>query len=153
MGWRGAAGAVSWILFGLSALVAMATFNALWPVRRPWWLKLAELQRRVVRQRVAACMLLAGHGHRRGGARRAGSLDEPPAATLGVALSVASAVGLTVLAAAHRRAGQRRSTRRCGEAIGPRRSVTPDEDPTTCRPVPWSWRGLPWLAWFRRARR
>ena len=31
---------MSWILFGLSALVAVATFNALWPVRRPWWLKL-----------------------------------------------------------------------------------------------------------------
>ena len=33
---------MSWILFWFASLVAVTTSNALWPIRRPWWLKLAS---------------------------------------------------------------------------------------------------------------
>ena len=116
---------MSWILFGLSALVAVATFNALWPVRRPWWLKLPsfnagwfanELPVHVLAGHAVVVVVLAGLG----------ALDDRPG-QVGVALSVAAAVGLVVLAAAHQRAGNAidEALRR---SIGPGGPVIADGD-------------------------
>ena len=94
---------MSWILFGLSALVAVATFNALWPVRRPWWLKLPSFNAGWFANELPV-HLLAGHTVVVVVLAAMGALDERPG-QVGVALSVAAAVGLVVLAAAHQRAG------------------------------------------------
>jgi acetyl esterase/lipase len=63
-------------------------------------------------------------------------------------LSVASAGGLVVLAAAHRRAG-RAIDETLRQTIGLGGSVNMDEDGFPDRFVPRWWLVLPWLAWFR----
>jgi acetyl esterase/lipase len=141
----GAKGAVSWILLCLSSLLAVGTRNALWPLRRPWWLKLPsfnagwfvnELPLHVLVGQAVVVVVLASLG----------ALDGRPG-QVGVVLSAISAVGLVVLAAAHRRArgaidealrhavGLSDPLTREGGAVGPS--------------LPRSWLLMPWLAWFR----
>ena len=136
---------MSWILFGLSALVAVATLNALWPVRRPWWLKLPSFNAGWFANELPV-HLLAGHTVVVVVLAALGALDERPG-QVGVALSAAAAVGLVVLAAAHQRAGNAMD-----EAL--RRSIGPAvPSPQTgmarpvgrCRGRGWSGRGWPGL--------
>ena len=137
---------MSWILFGLSALVAVATLNALWPVRRPWWLKLPSFNAGWFANELPS-HLLAGHAIVVVVLAALGALDERPG-QVGVALSAAAAAGLIVLAAAHRRAGNAmdEALRR---SIGPGSPITSDADGTTGRSLPRSWLVWPWLAWSR----
>jgi acetyl esterase/lipase len=138
---------VSWILFGLSIVAAVATCNALWPIRRPWWLKLASFNAGYVANELPL-HLLAGHGVLVGILVALGALDERPG-QFGLALTAAAAVGLVVLAAAHRRArvvvddAVRPSLGRDG-------GFGTDWTRPTRWPFPTSWLVLPGLAWFRR---
>ena len=140
---------MSWILFGLSALVAVATLNALWPVRRPWWLKLPsfnagwfanELPVHLLCGHTLVVVVLAGLG----------ALDHRPG-QVGVALSVTAAVGLVVVAAAHPRAGNAMDEA-LGRAIGPGGPSIADGAASPGPAVPWSWLVWPWLAWSRAPR-
>ena len=137
---------MSWILFGLSALVAVATLNALWPVRRPWWLKLPSFNAGWFANELPV-HLLAGHTVVVVVLAAMGALGERPG-QVGVALSVAAAAGLVVLAAAHQRAGNAMDEA-LRWSIGPGGPVIADGDGKTGRPVPWSWLVWPWLAWSR----
>lgn len=140
---------MSWILFGLSAVVAVATINALWPVRRPWWLKLPSFNAGLVANELPVHVLtvdaivvavLAGSG----------ALDDRPG-RVGLALSVAAAVGLVVLAAAHHRAGDAMDDAVSG-TIGSEAVTMAGAGgarPAAGRPVPRSWLVWPWLAWCR----
>ena len=146
-----AAAVVSWILFGLSIVAAAATCNALWPIRRPWWLKLASFNAGYLANELPL-HVLAGQATLVGVLASMGALDERPG-QVGLALSAAAAVGLVVLAAAHRRA---RAV--VDEAVRP--SLGSDggfgTDWTARRPgwpFPTSWLVLPGMAWFRSARR
>ena len=127
-------------------MVAVATFNALWPVRRPWWLKLPsfnagwfanELPVHLLAAQTVVVVVLAGMG----------ALDERPG-QVGLALSAAAAVGLVVLAAAHRRAGAAMDEA-LGRTIGPGGPSIEDGGGTPGLAVPWSWLVWPWLAWSR----
>jgi acetyl esterase/lipase len=137
---------VSWILFGLSLVAAIATLNALWPIRRPWWLKLASFNAGFVANEMPL-HCLAGHSVLVGVLAAAGALDEP-AGRVGLAVSAAAAVGLVVLAAAHRRA---RTV--VDEAVRPTlggdAGFGTDWTRTTRWPFPTAWLVLPGLAWFR----
>jgi BD-FAE len=137
---------VSWILLCLAMLVAVATSNALWPVRRPWWLKLRSFNAGWFANELPF-HVLAGLAVLVAILTWLGALDDRPG-QVGLVLSVASAGGLVVLAAAHRRAG-RAIDETLRQTIGLGGSVTMDEDGFPDRFVPRWWLVLPWLAWFR----
>jgi acetyl esterase/lipase len=137
---------VSWILFCLAMLVAVATSNALWPVRRPWWLKLPSFNAGWFANEMPV-HVLAGLAVLVAILVRLGALDDRPG-QVGLVLSVLSAGGLVVLAAAHRRAGSA-IDEALRQTIGLSGPVTLDAGGTPRRPVPRSWLVLPWLAWFR----
>ena len=137
---------MSWILFGLSALVAVATFNALWPVCRPWWLRLPSFNAGWFANELPI-HLLFGHATVVVVLAAMGAVDDRPG-RVGVAVSVAAVAGLAVLAAAQQRAGNAMEEA-LGRSIGPRGPTTSDADGMTGRPVPWSWLVWPWLAWSR----
>jgi acetyl esterase/lipase len=137
---------VSWILFGLSAVAAIATCNALWPVRRPWWLKLASFNAGYIANELPLHVLV-GHGVLIAGLAVMGGLDEGPG-QVGLALSAASAVGLVVLAAAHRRA-RAVVDEAVRPTLGSDAGFGTDWTRATRWPFPRSWLLLPGLAWFR----
>jgi acetyl esterase/lipase len=129
---------VPWVFLVLSALSAASTLNALWPVRRPWWLKLPsfnqgwfanELPFHALVGNVVAVAVFAGWG----------ALDDAPGMT-GTALMVASSAGLVVLGAAHWRAGPAMD-RALGDGFGA--AAAPREAVSRARLV------FPWLAWVR----
>jgi acetyl esterase/lipase len=137
---------VSWILFGLSAVAAVATCHALWPLRRPWWLKLASFNAGYLANELPL-HVLAGHSILVAVLTAMGALDERPG-QVGLALSIAGAVGLIVLAVAHRRArvvidDAVRPSLRSDAGFGTDRTRAPRW------PFPMSWLVLPGLAWFR----
>jgi len=136
---------VTWILFGLSAVAAVATCNALWPIRRPWWLKLASWNAGYLANELPL-HVLAGHSVLVGVLAAMGALDERPG-QVGLAVSAAVAIGLVVLAVAHRRA--RTSV---DDALRPTlgdAGFGADWTRLTRWPFPMSWLVLPGLAWFR----
>ncbi|MET0326288.1 MAG: alpha/beta hydrolase [Ilumatobacteraceae bacterium] len=127
----------------MSVLFAVATLNALWPVRRPWWVKMSSFTAGWFANELPI-HLLAGHAVVVATLCGLGALDERPG-QVGVALSVAAAVGLVVLAAAHRRAGEAMD-----EALGPVLAAggARSEDREGARSaVPTTWLAWPWLAW------
>ena len=137
---------MSWILFWFASLVAVATSNAMWPIRRPWWLKLAsfnagwfvnELPLHALAGQACVVAILV----------RLGALDDLPGQA-GVAVTVASTVGLVVLAVADRRAGNAvdEALREAIRAGG--RTAVP-EARRGGQSMPRSWLVLPWLAWCR----
>ncbi len=131
---------MSWIFLCLSVFGAISTFNALWPLRRPWWLKLAsfnsgwfanELPLHALGWNMVVVAFFAWWG----------ALDDRVGA-VGVVLTAASSVGLVVLAVAHRGAGP------AADRALPDR-LEPDLARRVDDPLPRSWMVLPWLAWFR----
>jgi acetyl esterase/lipase len=140
----GATGGVPWILFVFSALVAIGTANALWPVRRPWWLKLPsfnlgwfcnELPLHVLATTALALVLFGAFG----------AFRAPPG-QVGAVLSAVSMAGLAVLAAAHGRA-----RRAVAEALD-ELSVDGDPDSASDGRADRRWRRLqlllPWTTWL-----
>jgi len=141
-----ATGAVSWILFCLATVVTVATSNALWPVRRPWWLKLPSFTAGWFANEMPLHMLV-GLAVALAMLTWAGALRDLPG-QVGLVLGVASAGGLVVLAAAHRRAGGA-IAEMLRQSIGLGGVITQAEGGVPGRSAPWSWLVLPWLAWFR----
>lgn len=137
---------MSWILFGLSVLVGVAVGNALWPLRRPWWLKLASVSVGWIANEMPV-HVLAAHCVSVGGLARLGALDHPPG-QVGAALSAASAIGLVVLAAAHRQAGG--SIDGSLDFMGGK-AIAAVQGSTIVEGAPFArrWLVLPWLAWFQ----
>jgi acetyl esterase/lipase len=139
----GQQGRVSWILLCSSSLVAVGTWNALWPVRRPWWLKLPSFSAGWFVNELPL-HVLAGHAFVVVVLARLGAIDDRRG-QVGLALSVGAAVGLVVLAVAHRRAESA-----VDEALRPTvGSGSPASVGDRRRAVPRSWLALPWLAWCR----
>jgi acetyl esterase/lipase len=136
---------VSWILFALSTVAAAATGNALWPIRRPWWLKLASFNAGYLANELPL-HVLAGHGFLAGILVALGALHERPG-QFGLVLSAATAVGLVVLAAAHRRA-RFVVDDAVRPSVGSDGGFGPDRTRPTRWPFPTSWLVLPGLAWF-----
>ena len=137
---------MSWILFGLSIVAAAATCNALWPIRRPWWLKLASFNAGYLANELPL-HVLTGHAIVVGVLAAMGALDERPG-QVGLALSAAAAVGLVVLAAAHRRARVVVDDA-VRPSLGNDAGFGTDWTRPTRWPFPMSWLVLPGLAWFR----
>ena len=127
-----------------SAMVTVAVANALWPVRRPWWLKLPSFCAGWFVNEMPL-HALAGHAVVVAVLVRWGALEGGPG-RVGLVLSVASAVGLVVLAAAHR--GARLAV---DEALD--RTIgdhLPLDERGVCGPsIPRSWLVLPWLSCVR----
>lgn len=130
---------VHWIFLFVSAFGVISTVNALWPRRRPWWLKLAsfnlgwfanELPLHGLAWNAITVVFFA----------LVGALDDGPG-QIGFVLTVASSVGLVVLAAAHRQAGPAVS-----HAL--RDGIGVDDTTGRSQPLPRAWLLLPWLAWF-----
>ena len=137
---------MSWILFLFASLVAVTTSNALWPIRRPWWLKLASFNAGWFVNEMPL-HALAGQAFVVAILARQGALDDLPG-QVGVAVSVASTVGLVVLAAAHHRAGNA-VDEALRQSIGPSGPTAVPEARRAGRSVPRSWVVLPLLAWLR----
>lgn len=137
---------MSWILFGLSAVAAIAACNALWPVRRPWWLKLASFNAGYVANELPLHVLV-GHWVLVAVLAAMGALDEAPG-RIGFALSVAASVGLVVLAVAHRRA-RIAVDDAVFPTLGRDAGFGTDWTRVARWPFPTSWLVLPGLAWFR----
>src|SRR5215203_4550100 len=93
---------MSWLFFVLSGLGLVGTVNALWPLRRPWWLKLPsfqagwmanELPVQVLAGNVVGVVLFA----------LLDAFDQRPG-QVGLVLTALSSAGLLVLAAPQGRA-------------------------------------------------
>jgi acetyl esterase/lipase len=128
---------VSWIFLILSVFGALGTLNALWPRRRPWWMKLASFNQGWLANELPI-HVLAGNAIGVALFGALGALDERPG-QIGLALTIASSVGLVVLAAAHFRAGATTM-----DAL--RDGLGADVPPGRER-IPTSQLVLPWLAW------
>ena len=140
---------VPWLFLVLAALGAIGTLNALFPLRRPWWLKLAsfnlgwlsnELPLHVLAANAVVVAACAAGGSLHGWA-----------GAVGLVLMIGSSVGLAFLAAAHRRAaGDIDAALR--QAFGPDDAAGLDSTRRADPPIPRSWLVLPGLAWLSRRR-
>ena len=138
-----------WWFLVLAALGAIGTLNALFPLRRPWWLKLAsfnlgwlsnELPLHVIAANAVIVVACAAGGSLHGWA-----------GAVGLVLMVGSSVGLAFLAAAHpRAAGDIDAALR--QAFGPDDPAELDSTRPADPPIPRSWLVLPGLAWMSRRR-
>src|SRR5688572_3637799 len=135
-----------WLFLVLSALGALSVANALWPLRRPWWLKLPSFN---LGWGVNELPLhaLAGNAFVVAIFTSLGALEDRPG-RVAVALTAVSSVGLVVLAAAHFRAGAAVDAG-IREALGDDDPLIGDLDERAASPLPRSWFVLPWLAWWR----
>jgi acetyl esterase/lipase len=134
---------VTWLFVVITASGAIGTANALWPCRRPWWLKLPSFNLGWFANELPlhalvwnAVVVVVG--------ARLGALDERPA-RLGLVLVAASSVGLVVLAAAHRSAAIV-TEHAVDTGFGVDESHRPE--PLVDHTLPRTWRVFPWLAWF-----
>jgi acetyl esterase/lipase len=130
---------VASIFLFLSGFGVLGALHALWPLRRPWWLKLASFNMGWLANELPL------HGLAWNAVIVAffalvGALDEGPG-RVGLVLIVISSIGLVVLGAAHARAGPAVS-RALRDGLGV------DDSTRLDAPFPRSWLALPWLAWF-----
>lgn len=136
---------VSRILFWLSAVVAVATWNAPWPLCRPWWLKLPSFNAGWLVNEMPF-HVLAGHAFVVAFLARLGALDDHPRASR---RSLERGVGR----GPHRSCGSaspRRQRHRRGAASNHRArwSHHHGRGSYSDRSVPRSWLVSPWWAWF-----
>ena len=135
-----------WVLCGIAAFVVVCVANAVWPLRRPWWLKLVSFNLGWLVNELPF-HALAGNAVLVTALAASGTLDERPA-QLALLLTVMSSLGLVVLAVAHRRAGAA-----IDAALG---SAFPSDSSPALSvgtlpkdgPPPRSWLLAPLLAWF-----
>jgi acetyl esterase/lipase len=134
-----------WFFFVLSALMALCVAHALWPLRRPWWLKLLSFNLGWMVNELPL-HALAGNATMVVIFTSRGALDARPG-WVALGLTAASSVGLVVLAAAHRRAGTAVDTAlrdALGDDVPPFGAPDRRGEP----PLPRSWLVVPWLAWW-----
>src|SRR6185503_7902833 len=117
---------------------ALGTLNALWPRRRPWWLKLASFNQGWFANELPL-HVLAGNAIGVAFFAALGALDERPG-QVGLALTIASSIGLLVLAAAHRRASPA-TMEALRDGLGSEVPPRPERLPTSRLLLP----GLAWV--------
>lgn len=138
---------VSWIFFALSVLGAIGTANALWPLRRPWWLKLASFNSGWFANELPL-HALSGNAVVVAFFAIWGALDDRPG-LVGLVLTLVSSLGLVVLGMAHRQAGPAIDQALPeGLGAGYDTRVDPDLARRFDERRPRSWMVLPWLVWF-----
>lgn len=130
-----------WIFLLVSVCGATCTAAAIWPARRPWWLKFPSFYLGLLPNELPL-HALAGNAIGVAVFALLEALDGGPGLA-GLALTVASSLGLLVLASAHRKAGPA-IERALREALGA--DYATRLDPALNEPLPRSWLVVPWLA-------
>jgi acetyl esterase/lipase len=129
---------VSWVFLVLAAFGAAGTLNALWPARRPWWFKLPSFNMGWLANELPF-HALATNAIGVAVFDALGAFEERPG-QVGLALTIASSIGLVVLGAAHGKAGAA-MTQALDHEPGPVGSGEAT--------IPRAQLLLPWLVWSR----
>jgi acetyl esterase/lipase len=148
-GLKRASGIVPWFFLVVAALGAICTLNALFPLRRPWWLKLASFNLGWLSNELPI-HVLAANAVVVAACTAGGSLHGRPGA-VGLVLMIGSSVGLAFLAAAHPRACAD-IDRGLRQAFGPDDAAGLASARLAGPPIPRSWLVVPGLAWLGRRR-